>query len=248
MPGHSTKLNPPKTTLRRGRDLFFLGLRTAAWTAVALACALYFINDSIRPAPGKPAVRTEPAAGKSARRTAINPPPRTHRASGLEIADPLALIKGPRAYGEGNAPAKKTAVPRFKTVTFAGSGGKFAALGQDEQEPAQARAENPPRDQEAVLLPASALGKAVKVKGARPVPVSTGKKYSGIDPEAEFLRERMRRQAAEYEAGKVRLRNEKLLLTGWLTLLVLAAMLIPSRVIKAWRLIHKPEGSHWTLR
>jgi hypothetical protein len=168
------------------------------------------------------------------------------------MADPLSLITAPKA-GAGThekkvARAQSAARTRLKAVTFGGSGGNFVPLGQEEQEQAPGRAETAPRDQDAVLLPASAMLSSVKVKGARPVPAAAGKKYSGVDPEAEFLRERMRQQATAAEAAKFQLRSEKLLLAGWLAMLSLAAMLIPSRVIKAWRLIHRPEGSHWTLK
>lgn len=247
---HTPRLNPLKATLHGGRALFFLLLRTFLWTAVILACGLYYVNKSLLPAPVKPAAAAAARAKRPTRQPALKKPPEPPPAQGPEMADPLSLITAPKAGATAAAPSKKTsAVPRLKTVTFAGSGGSFVPIGQAEpEEDRGSLAENAPRDQEAVLLPAAALSKKVKVKGARPVPVLTGKKYSGMDPEADFLRERVRRQAAAAEALKKQLLNEELMLAGWLALLALAATLIPSGVIKAWRLIQKPEGSHWTLR
>ena len=244
------KLNPPRTSLRPWRALLFLLFRTSVWTAMSLACGLYYVNGALRQAPGKPAAETAVEAKKPARRTPLKNPPEAPRSVGLEIADPLSLIKIPKAGpASKEGPERTKARPRLKAVTFAGSGGSFNTLERDEPEQApESRAENTPHDEEAVLLPPAALSKKVKVKGARPVSAITGKKYSGVDPEAELLRERIRRQAEAAETAKAQLRHEKLLFAGWLALLALAAMLIPSRVIKAWRLIHKPEGSHWTLK
>ena len=253
MPGHSPKLNPAKTTLRDGRALFYKLLRTFIGTVVIMACGLYYIKDLLLPAPATPPPNTAAGVKRTARRPALNKPPHSTAPLTAEMVDSLSLIKIPKTgastYGKESSSAKSAAKPRLKTVTFAGSGGSFVPIRRDEpgQEP-DSRAANSPRDQEAVQLTAAALSKKVKVKGARPVPVLTGKKYSGIDPEAEFLRGRMRRQAEAAKAAEEQLRHEKLLLTGWLALLALAAMLIPSRVIKAWRLINKPEGSHWTLK
>lgn len=252
MDKHTPRLNPPKATLHAGRALFYLLLKTFLWTAVLLACGLYYANESLRPAPVKPAAAAAARAKKTPRTPALKEPPKAPPPQGPEMADPLSLITAPKAgantYEKKGARAQTAARTRLKAVTFGGSGGNFVPLGQEEQERAPGRTKSAPRDQDAVLLPASAMLRSVKVKGARPVPAAAGKKYSGVDPEAEFLRERMRRQAAAAEEAKLQLRNEKLLLSFWLALLALAAMLIPSRVIKAWRLIHRPEGSHWTLK
>ncbi len=249
---HAPRLNPPKVTLHGGRALFYLLLRTSLWTAVILACGLYYVNEALRPAPVKPAAAAAARAKKTPRPPALEKPPKAPPAQGPEMADPLSLITAPRAgastYEKKGARALSAARTRLKAVTFGGSGGNFVPLGQEEQEQAPGLTESAPRDQDAVLLPASAMLSSVKVKGARPVPAAAGKKYSGVDPEAEFLRERMRRQAEAAEAYRIRLRNEKLSLAGWLILLVLAVTLIASRVVKAWRAIHKPEGSHWTLK
>ena len=253
MTGHSPRLNPLRTTLRPWRALFNLLLRAFTCTAVILGCGLYYLNEALLPAPVKPAEITAAPAKSPSRRTYLKSPPKAPPAPGPKLADPLSLIKASKpvadSYGNESDAGKNAARPRLKAVTFAGSGGRFIPIGQEEREQAPgSRTESARRDLETVLLPASALSKKITVKGAKPVSVLAGKKYSGVDPEAEFLRERMRRQAAAAEASRLQLRKEKLLLTGWLALLALAAMLIPSRVIKAWRLIQKPEGSHWTLR
>ncbi len=239
----SARLKPPRKTLRGRHELSQRLLRTALATAIITASGLYLLNDTLRSPRINPAQRPSPPAGTAAA-PALSPP----AVASAALTDPLALIKHSKAAEEYGAAPRKAEPPRLKAVTFAGSGGNFSALGQKAREQETARTGSALRDQEAVLLPAYALKKAVRVKGAGPVPASIGKKYSGVDPEAESLRERLRRQAEADKTGKARLRDEKLLLIGWLILLVLAAMLIPSRLIKAWRLIHKPEDSHWTLR
>jgi len=252
MNSHSAQLHPQKKTLRGGRALFYLLLRTSAWAAILLACGLYYLNETLPTPPVKPAADTAGGVMQTGRRPFLSRPPHAKTQQAAEMADPLYLIKaskaGTNAAGTRTA-APGAAAPRLKAVTFAGSGGRFVPLGQAAPEQGSAsRTEGAPRDGDAVLLPAAALSRKVKVTGAKPVPAALGKKYSGIDPEAEFLRERLRRQAAAAEASAEQLRHEELLLTGWLLLLALAVMILPSRVIKAWRLIQKPEGSHWTLK
>ncbi|MCK5583002.1 MAG: hypothetical protein KAI33_04395, partial [Elusimicrobiales bacterium] len=64
----------------------------------------------------------------------------------------------------------------------------------------------------------------------------------------EALREARRLEAIETELLRKNLLHEKLWLVALITLLGIAMMLLGSRVIRALRLLKKPEGKHWTLK
>ena len=90
--------------------------------------------------------------------------------------------------------------------------------------------------------------KKIKVKGSAPVSKSLEERYTGTDREGEIAR---KKKELEFEAARARqkqLRREQLTLAGLLTLGTALVMLTGSRLVKAVKLLHKPEGRHWTLK
>jgi len=251
-------LNSPKKTLHPVRAAVWLALRTALWTALILASGLYCANEGILPQRGKPPAGKEiihkpapiPARQKSSRLPAAG-------AVRTAATDPLALIKPgkplpglERKAASRRAPA---AIPRMRPATFGSSGGGFAPLLADYAEnrasaPSPAATDRKAREEEGVFLGQAALSKKVRLKGARPVSAAAEKRYTGTDREAGELRAVILSRAEAAEAERKRLRRGRLILAGWIVLAALAIMLIASRVVKAWRLLEKPEGKHWTLK
>ncbi|HNW43713.1 MAG TPA: hypothetical protein PKI19_04360 [Elusimicrobiales bacterium] len=261
MQNSSLPLNRPKATLRPARALFRLLLRTALWTAVILACGLYCFKEvalpgfsrprsaqqSINAAVPLPAAesRTRPAAGRF--RTAATDP--------LALIKPAALPAESGEEGAARRPARPAAagIPRMKTMGFGESGGGFApmrtaAAGAARPARARAAAAADSGGEEGVILPAAALSGKIGMKGSAPVSAAAEKRYSGADKEAEALRAAVRARTEASEALKKRLRNEQLILAGWILLAATGLMLTASRLIRAWRQLDKPEGKHWTLK
>lgn len=237
----------PRKTLRPGRYFFRLALRTALWTSIIIACFVYAVNEgAFRPA----AVSGEKKPSLTAQRPVQEVPMAVVPAYAPPRADSLALVKPPPRGGASKPVRQKAPLPRlvsntsgrwFAKVDFRPAGS--AAL----QEPGQEVTPRGPGDGE-VALTKAALTKKIKVGGARPVSASLEKRYSSVDKEAERLRSEFKRKA---EAGEIKRKQE---LRGHLevsaVILALAAVLAvaASRILKAWRAIQKPEGTHWTLK
>jgi hypothetical protein len=246
-----SELNSSWSAFGWRRSLILKLLLTGFWTALVVGAGLYGLKLVLG---REPAVPDAPVAAEPVTAREDEPLPAPER---LPLADAgiapsagsLALVKkGKLPEDPGPAPASKQAArPRLRPAGFGGSGGNFASpgLSEETEATAPARRRNLP---EGVVLNQAALAKKIKVKGARPVSVATAKRYSGIDPEAEALRFFKERQAeAQVEAYK-QLRREQLLLSGLILLAIIALMVAGSRVIRALRLIERPDGPHWTLK
>jgi hypothetical protein len=237
----------PRKTLRPGRYYSLLALRTALWTAILIACFAYAVNEG--------AFRPETVAAAKKPSLAVQRPRQEIQMAVVPAyappqADSLALVKAaPR--GTTSAPARQKApIPRlasgasgrwFAKIDFrpAGSG----ALQERERE----EAPRGPGDGE-VALTKAALTKKIKVGGARPVSASLEKRYSTVDKEAERLRSEHNRKA---EAEKIKRKRElrgQIELSALMLALAVVLAVAASRIIKAWRAIQKPDGTHWTLK
>ncbi|MEI7528835.1 MAG: hypothetical protein WCK76_07815 [Elusimicrobiota bacterium] len=250
------------------RALFHLLLRTAALTALILASGLYCVKEGALNGFkwNRPGTTAPPAENTPAEKPAVLPAPEkaapgaAGRTARTAPADPLALIKPdePPARRTSGVPKPAArggpaAIPRMRPVTFGGSGGKFARLTADDPAGSVAAAQPPAaggraRAEDGVVLTPDALSKKIRVKGAAPVSPAAEKRYTGADPEAGKLRAAIRAKAEAAAAARRQLRREQFMAAGLLLLAALAIILIPSRLIKAWRLLEKPEGKHWTLK
>lgn len=112
----------------------------------------------------------------------------------------------------------------------------------------QPAADRKVREEEGVFLGRTALAKKIRMKGSLPVSAAAERRYTGADREAEKLRAVILNRAEAAEAERKRLRRQRVLIAGWIVLAALVIMLIASRVVKAWRLLERPEGTHWTLK
>jgi len=165
-------------------------------------------------------------------------------------ADSLTMIKAPPRGSVSTPVPQKAAIPRLVSNS---SGRWFAKIdfrsgeAGELQEPMQEEARRGPGDGE-IAITQAALSRKIKVRGARPVSASLEKRYASVDKEAEKLRSEFRRKAEAAEiARKQRLRKQIELSA---LILAIAAMLAiaASRIVKAWRAIQKPDGTHWTLK
>ena len=235
----------PRPSLRPGRRYFYLALRTGLWTAAALSCAAYLSFEKLSP-PAR-AAAPEAAPAPAARETRLAAPPPEAPAPAAPAQDSVALVKGYRSTAKKAAPAG-TAKPRL--VTPEGSrGGWFAQNVFPSERDGGATAPEAPRpDPDAPVLSGKALKAGLKVKGARPVPKAVARRYAGQDPEGESARQgRLIRETAE-AAELERLARKRLLRYSAVFFLIAAFSTAASRVLQAWRGIHKPDGPHWTLR
>ena len=213
----------------------------------------------------RPVTAAPPAEIMSAEKPVVLPAPERAapafgRTARTAPADPLALIRAeeppPRRAGDVRKPAARggpAAIPRLRPVTFGGSGGNFARLTADEPAGPGAAAQPPAaggraRAEDGVVLAPGALSKKIRVKGSAPVSPAAEKRYTGADPEAEKLRAAIRAKNEAAVAERRQLRREQFMAAGLLLLTALGIILIPSRLIKAWRLLERPEGKHWTLK
>jgi len=247
-----SELNSSWSAFGWRRSLILKLLLTAFWTALVLAAGLYGVKRVLEREPAAPAapVAAEPAPEPGTE--SLPPPERLPAGAGYgpgPKAGSLALIKKGKLPEdpEPDAVSRQASRPRLRPASFGGSGGNFAGpgLSEETEEPAPARRRNTP---EGVILNQAALVKKIKVKGARPVPVATAKRYSGIDPESEALRFFRQRQAEAQAESYKQLRREQLTLSGLILLSILALMVAGSRVIHALRLIEKADGPHWTFK
>ncbi|MCX5791996.1 MAG: hypothetical protein NTY45_07240 [Elusimicrobia bacterium] len=249
------------------RALFHLLLRTAVWAALILASGLYCVKEGAlngfkwnRPVTTAPQAENLPVEKPVVLPAPDRAAPAAAGTARTAPADPLALIKQdeppPRRASPDRKPAARggpAAIPRMRPVTFGGSGGNFARLTADEPAGSGAAAHPPAaggraRAEDGVVLTPGALSKKIRVKGAAPVSPAAEKRYTGEDPEAEKLRAAVRAKAEAAAAARRQLRREQFMAAGLLLLAALAIILIPSRLIKAWRLLERPEGKHWTLK
>ncbi len=237
----------PRKTLRPVRYFSLLALRTALWTAIIIACFVYAVNEgALRPA----ALSAVKKSSLAVQRPRQEVPMAVVPAYAPPQADSLALVK-PAPRGGASAPAQQKApLPRlvsntsgrwFAKVDFrpAGSG----AL----QEPAQEATPRGPGDGE-VALSKAALSKKIKVGGARPVSASLEKRYSSVDKEAERLRSEYNRKTEAEEIKRKQKLQGHIELSALILALAAVLAVAASRIIKAWRAIQKPDGTHWTLK
>ncbi|PKQ19286.1 MAG: hypothetical protein CVT66_10875 [Actinobacteria bacterium HGW-Actinobacteria-6] len=247
-----SELNSSWSAFGWRRSLILKLLLTAFWTALLAAAGLYGFKLVLEREPAAPEapVAAEPVTAQDDE--ALPAPERLPLADAGNGSAPsagsLALVKkGKLPEDPGPDAVSRAARPRLRPVSFGGSGGNFASpgFGEETGAPAPARRRNLP---EGVILNQAALAKKIKVKGARPVPAGTAKRYSGMDPESEALRFFRQRQTEARAESFKQLRREQLLLSGLILLSIVALMVAGSRVIHALRLIEKPDGPHWTLK
>lgn len=251
-------LNSPKKTLRPVKAMISLLLRTALWTSAILACGLYFTNEAVLPAMRKKAAAAKILPDAPLPEPDLKFAPAPGIKQPLPAADPLAMVRKyeqPATAGRAAAASRQagTAIPQLKAGR---EEGWFAQVdfrpGEDRRIAVKEHVLRAGRRGEnaegAVLLPGSALEKKVALAGAKPVSSAAEKKYTGADKEAEKLREELKSRAEAGRERARRLRNEKLFLGGIILIISAILILLLSRTISAWRSIHKPEGSHWTLK
>lgn len=249
----SSELNSSWSAFGWRRSLILKLLLTAFWTALVVAAGLYGVKRVLEREPAAPA---EAAVASSTPEQEDAPLPAPERLplenagyGAAPSAGSLALVKKGKLPGdpEPDATSRQAVRPRLRPASFGGSGGNFASpgLSGEAEAPAIARKRNLP---EGVILNQAALAKKIAVKGARPVPDATAKRYSGIDPESDALRFFKQRQAQAQAESYKQLRREQLLLSGLILLAIIVLMVAGSRVIHALRLIEKPDGPHWTLK
>ena len=248
-----SELNSSWSAFGWRRSLILKLLLTAFWTGLLVAAGLYGFKLVLERQPAAPEA---PSAEQPVPEPGIETLPAPER---LPLADAgyaaapsagsLALIKKGTLPGDAELDpvSRQAAKPRLRPASFGGSGGNFASSGfsEETEAPAPARKRNLP---DGVILNQAALAKKIAVKGARPVPVATAKRYSGIDPESEALRFFKQRQAEAQAESYKQLSREQLLLSGLILLAIIALMVAGSRVIHALRLIEKPDGPHWTFK
>lgn len=237
----------PRKTLRPWRYYPLLALRTAALTAIVLACFAYAVREgAFEPAPAA-VERPEPVPAPAVLETPMAVFPAAERPR----SDSLAMVKTPARTAE-KAPARQAAGrPRLSPEA---SGRWFAKVdfqrrGENQEETAEA-AEAPRRNlpDGAVVIGGAELSRKIKVKGSRPVPPAAARRYSLVDKEAEGLRLERLRLAEAAEAARQRELRKRAALAALALALLAALSVAASRVISAWRSIHKPDGPHWTLK
>lgn len=249
---------PPLRTLRPVRATLLLLLRTALWTAIITASAVYCLKEGALQAIAARAASAWRAAA-AVKAAAAPPPPRQAAEAGLfEVPeperprDPAALLKplapepAPVRASAGRAPSRE--IPRLST----GGGNWFSKVNFSARKSVNARAEGAaPRTaalEGGVVLPPGSLTPAVRLRRAAPVPPETAARYSGVDPEADRLRAeaRLKEEAARERAKKLLAEQ---VAAGLIVLLAGTALtLVLSRAIAAWREILKSSGTHWTLK
>ena len=243
-------LNAPRRTMRPLRALSWLLLRTALWTALSAASCVYYFKEA-----GVPKFSPEPAAAV-ARALPAGPAPYAAPVDEPPAADSLALIKDSQSGRAAGAKARgkrqvKTRL-RMNPAAFGSSGGNFAPMGPRLERSVSKAPDDTVNARYAedgdIVLPAAALTKKVKLKGSAPVPAAVEKKYTGTDREGELLRAKKEMEVEAAAAAKRQLRREQLILAGLVLVGGSLVILIGSRIVKAVRLLHKPEGAHWTLK
>ncbi|PIU20192.1 MAG: hypothetical protein COT18_03550 [Elusimicrobia bacterium CG08_land_8_20_14_0_20_59_10] len=260
-PADGKPLKAPRRTMRPVRALLYLLLRTAVWTALITISGLYCLNEVPIPALNGPRQETRGAAPEPAAPPGPEAPaPYAISRTEPPRADSFAMIRrqaGQPDHSPANTekPEPRPRKPVLRPVGFGSSGGNFAAMRREESEAAsgngrrQARASRRDYYQDgAIVLSEAALSKKIKVKGSAPVSKSLEERYTGTDREGEIAR---KKKELEFEAARARqkqLRREQLTLAGLLTLGTALVMLTGSRLVKAVKLLHKPEGRHWTLK
>jgi len=255
MPYTPSELNSSWSAFGWRRSLLIRLLLTAFWTALMLAAGLYGVKRVLEREPSAPAAAAAvpPMPAQDVKDVERLPAPER-----LPLADSgygpgakagsLAMVKNVElTEPEPDAISKQAARPRLRPASFGGSGGNFAGTAFNSETAAQRPAPRRTPD-EGVILNTAALAKKIKVKGARPVPPSTAKRYSGIDPESEALRLFKQRQKEAQAASYKELRREQLILSALIILSIFVLTVLGSRVIHALRLIEKPDGTHWTLK
>ena len=248
------KLKPQKSRLHSGYPLFIRLLFTAFCAAAVLAAGLYGFKMWLEPSHAEiipPASQLRKSAALPRPEEAVLHYPSDNKGT---ASGSLALVK-PWKYSAENhrerprSPARAAERPLLRPVAFGDSGGNFPELYRAPEAGVQPPPAPRPRISEGeIFLSPSDLRKKVKVKGSKPVSKELAKRYSGVDPEAERLREQLRAKTAAAEAFRKRLLREKAELLVIIIILGLAVMLLGSRIIRALRLLKRPEGSHWTLK
>ena len=261
------KFNLQKATTPKKRPLFIKLLLTTLCMCIILTVMAYGIKKLIEPIPKK-IMRLEPQSEESipepqSWESADMPEPKPAVLSPT-VSDPLDLIKVRKSPAKSSrkktrSVSNKAAKPRLRRVGMGSSGGNFAKPLYKYKTIRKVRpakkvyssalsAEQTDDENEEIILTPYDLTKKIKVKGAKPVSVEQAKLYTDMDLEAEALREARRLEAIETELLRKNLLHEKLWLVALITLLGIAMMLLGSRVIRALRLLKKPEGKHWTLK
>lgn len=239
-------------TLRPGRRLFFLALRTLLLTCALLACLLYLAQEKASPPVDPPRQPAPEEAGNSLPAIRARAGKSRYGEDAVAAwpgAGSVEMVKSPDISRDTKTSVKRTFIPRLQTS--GGDQGRWYAQVSfgPRDHPAEAAPETKRETGgDAVFIPPGAVSKKIVVRGARPVSRKDEKRYASIDAKAEQLRQKRR---LEGEAEKERLgllRHEKAVISFWLILTLAAGLIAASRVIKAWRSIHKPDGPHWTLK
>lgn len=238
----------PRKTLRPGRYYSRLALRTALWAAIIAGCFAYAVHEGVfMPAAPSAAPKTPPAV----RRPREELPMAVVPTYAPPQADSLALIRAaPRGRASTPVPQQKAAIPRLVSNT---SGRWFAKINFSPestdglQEPPQEETRRRPDDGE-IAITKAALGRKIKVKGARPVSASLEKRYASVDKEAERLRSESVRKAEAAEIARKQRQRGHIELSAIILAAAALLAIAASRIIRAWRSIQKPDGTHWTLK
>ena len=233
----------PRKTLRPWRYYSLLALRTAALTAIVLACFGYAVREgAFEPAPAE-VRRPEPAPAPAVTEMPLAVFPAAERPR----TDSLAMVKAPARTAEKSLARQAPARPRLSPEA---SGRWFARVDFQRGGETREETETPRRNlpDGAVVIGGAELSRKIKVKGSRPVPPAAAKRYSLVDKEAEGLRLERLRLAESAEAARQRELRKRAALAALALALLAALSVAASRIISAWRSIHKPDGPHWTLK
>ena len=261
------KFNLQKATTPNKRPLFIKLLLTALCMCIILTVMAYGIKKLIEPIPKQvlwvetqseesiPEPQSQELTTILEPKTAVPSPTVSNSLKLIKVRK--SPIKKPRIKARSVSSAM--AKPRLRKVGLGSSGGNFAKPVYKYQAIRKSRSakkiyssarpaeQTDDSDAEIILTPHD-LTKKIKLKGSKPVSVEQAKLYTDIDLEAEALREERRMETIETELLRKNLLHEKLWLVALITLLGIAMMLLGSRVIRALRLLKKPEGKHWTLK
>lgn len=233
---------------RLSARLALTAVLTSAIAAAAIISAYFYFNYRRAEA----LIRLQ-AAVETATATPpppLAPPPPAYAARATPESGGPGLVKA-GAFPPSKAGATKDGRrPKLVSSVSQGWGAGLRSGPRDESarghKPDAGGISGPESEGDAITLVPAAAGR-VRPDRAGPVSRELEKRYAASDPEAD----RLRRAAAELEEKKREaeraLRKEKWLLAGWLALLSAAMTLLLSGVVRAWRLIHKPAGKHWTL-
>lgn len=237
--------NAPRRTLRPGRYYSLLAFRTALWTSLALGCFVCAFKEGVFPAGEHAVKKTASQAARPAQELPMAAVPSYVPPQ----ADSLSMVKAAPGRSESPAPgaAAGRGVPRLASTD---PGRWFAQVKFRRPEAAADREEAASADagDGAVSITREAFSRKIKVRGGRPVSAAAARRYASVDKEAEQLRASLRARTEAAEAARKKLLRERLELAALILALAAALTAAASRLISAWRSIHRPDGPHWTLK